>query len=101
MALADERYMLLTTFRRDGTPVATPVWVTPYDEHSVAFWTSSGSGKAKRLALAAMPFTPGVKLAPSERLKRVSWAGPSSGGLRTSSGRRDRRAPDVLVHVAH
>ena len=45
MALADERYMLLTTFRRDGTPVATPVWVTPYDEHSVAFWTSSGSGK--------------------------------------------------------
>jgi uncharacterized protein len=50
MALADERYMLLTTFRRDGTPVATAVWVTPYDEHSVAFWTSSGSGKAKRLA---------------------------------------------------
>jgi uncharacterized protein len=50
MALQDERYMLLTTFRRDGTPVATPVWVTPYDEHSVAFWTSSGSGKAKRLA---------------------------------------------------
>ena len=48
MALADERYLLLTTFRRDGTPVATPVWVTPYDEHSVAFWTSSGSGKAKR-----------------------------------------------------
>jgi PPOX class probable F420-dependent enzyme len=50
MALADERYMLLTTFRRDGTPVATPVWVTRYDEDSVAFWTSSGSGKAKRLA---------------------------------------------------
>lgn len=42
--------MLLTTFRRDGTPVATPVWVTPYERDSVAFWTSSGSGKAKRLA---------------------------------------------------
>lgn len=42
--------MLLTTFRRDGTPVSTPVWVTPYDGDSVAFWTSSGSGKAKRLA---------------------------------------------------
>ncbi len=50
MALSDERYMLLTTFRRDGTPVATPVWVTPYENGSVAFWTSSGSGKAKRLA---------------------------------------------------
>ena len=41
--------MLLTSFRRDGTPVATPVWVTPHGEDSVAFWTSSGSGKAKRL----------------------------------------------------
>lgn len=50
MALVDERYMLLTTFRRDGTPVATPVWVTPHGEGAVAFWTSSGSGKAKRLA---------------------------------------------------
>jgi PPOX class probable F420-dependent enzyme len=50
MALADEKYMLLTTFRRDGTPVATPVWVIGLDERRVGFWTSSGSGKAKRLA---------------------------------------------------
>jgi len=50
MALSDENYMLLTTFRRDGTPVATPVWVTAFGEDRVAFWTSSGSGKAKRLA---------------------------------------------------
>ena len=27
MALIDEKYLLFTTFRRDGTPVATPVWV--------------------------------------------------------------------------
>ena len=66
MALADERYMLLTTFRRDGTPVATPVWVTPYDEHSVAFWTSSGSGKAKRLA-----HTQRVTVQPSDARGRV------------------------------
>jgi PPOX class probable F420-dependent enzyme len=66
MALADERYMLLTTFRRDGTPVATPVWVTPYDEHSVAFWTSSGSGKAKRLA-----HTERVTVQPSDVRGRV------------------------------
>ena len=50
MALSDERYLLLTTFRRDGTPVATPVWATPFGDGGVAFWTSSGSGKAKRLA---------------------------------------------------
>jgi len=42
--------MLLTTFRRDGTPVSTPVWVVALDGGDVGFWTSSGSGKAKRLA---------------------------------------------------
>ena len=50
VALADEKYILLTTFRRDGTPVATPVWAVPLDDGKIGFWTSSGSGKAKRLA---------------------------------------------------
>jgi PPOX class probable F420-dependent enzyme len=50
MALSDEKYILLTTFRRDGSPVATPVWVVPLDDFTVGLWTSSGSGKAKRLA---------------------------------------------------
>lgn len=50
MALSDEKYLLLTTFRRDGTPVSTPVWTVPLDDGRLGFWTSSGSGKAKRLA---------------------------------------------------
>ncbi len=50
MGLGDEKYMLLTTFKRDGTPVATPVWAVPLEGDSFGFWTSSGSGKAKRLA---------------------------------------------------
>ena len=50
MSLADEKYVLLTTFRRDGTPVATPVWSVPLDGDRLGFSTSSGSGKAKRLA---------------------------------------------------
>lgn len=50
MALGDEKYILLTTFRRDGTPVATPVWSVKLDEERIGFWTSSESGKAKRLA---------------------------------------------------
>ena len=50
MNLADEKYILLTTFRRDGTPVATPVWSVSLGEDRLGFWTSSGSGKAKRLA---------------------------------------------------
>lgn len=50
MGLGDEKYMLLTTFRRDGTAVSSPVWVVPVAGDEVGFWTSSGSGKAKRLA---------------------------------------------------
>jgi uncharacterized protein len=50
MSLGDEKYLALTTFKRDGTPVTTPVWAAPMDGETVGFWTSSGSGKAKRLA---------------------------------------------------
>jgi hypothetical protein len=50
MALSDEKYVRFTTFRRDGTPVSSPVWLVPIDDNTFGFWTSSGSGKAKRLA---------------------------------------------------
>ena len=50
MALADEKYLLLTTFRRDGRPVPSPVWAAGLADGTIGFWTSSGSGKAKRLA---------------------------------------------------
>ncbi len=50
MTLVDEKYLLLTTFRRDGTAVPTPVWATALEDDKIGFWTSSGSGKAKRLA---------------------------------------------------
>jgi PPOX class probable F420-dependent enzyme len=50
MAIFDEKYVLLTTFKRDGTPVSCPVWEVPLGDGKLGFWTSSGSGKAKRLA---------------------------------------------------
>ena len=46
--LAKSRYLSLTTFRRDGTPVATPVWVAREGDE-LAVFTASSSGKAKRL----------------------------------------------------
>ena len=49
-ALGEEKYLLLTTFRKDGRAVATPVWAADLGDGTVGFWTSSGSGKAKRLA---------------------------------------------------
>jgi PPOX class probable F420-dependent enzyme len=50
MSLGDEKYLALTTFKRNGTPVTSPVWAAPIDDGKIGFWTSSGSGKAKRLA---------------------------------------------------
>ena len=50
MSLGDEKYLALTTFKRDGTPVTTAVWAVSIDDNKIGFWTSSGSGKAKRLA---------------------------------------------------
>lgn len=42
------RYLSLTTFRRDGTPVATPVWLVR-DGDALLVITGAESGKAKRL----------------------------------------------------
>jgi uncharacterized protein len=47
-ALAHEKYLSLTTYRRDGSPVSTPVWFV-LDGQRLLVWTSSGSWKAKRL----------------------------------------------------
>jgi PPOX class probable F420-dependent enzyme len=49
---AAEKYVLLTTFRKDGRPVATPLWAVP-DGAGLAVWTATGSGKVKRIRGAA------------------------------------------------
>ncbi|HQV58013.1 MAG TPA: PPOX class F420-dependent oxidoreductase [Ilumatobacteraceae bacterium] len=49
MALSDEKYLALTTFRKSGTPVTTPVWAVPVGDREIGFWTSSTSGKVKRI----------------------------------------------------
>lgn len=47
-SLASGKYLSLTTFRRDGTPVATPVWLVR-DGDALRVITQADSGKAKRL----------------------------------------------------
>jgi PPOX class probable F420-dependent enzyme len=46
--LDQARYISLTTFKRDGTPVATPVWVTGARGRYV-LTTGEGAWKTKRL----------------------------------------------------
>ncbi len=59
------RYLRLTTFRKDGTPVATPVWLVRDGAHLLVI-TGGGTGKVKRLR-----HTPRVLLAPSDGRGKV------------------------------
>ncbi|MGC4807964.1 PPOX class F420-dependent oxidoreductase [Micromonospora sp. DT233] len=46
--LGAEKYVLVTTFRKDGRAVATPVWAVR-DGDALGVWTAAESGKVKRI----------------------------------------------------
>jgi uncharacterized protein len=47
--LAAARYISLTTRRRDGSLVCTPVWVASDDGRRLLIWTGAATGKVKRI----------------------------------------------------
>ncbi len=67
--LADEQFISLTTFRRDGRAVATPLWFV-LDGDQLLIWTGPNSGKVKRIRN-----NPKVTVAPSTR--RGAPTGPA------------------------
>ncbi len=46
--LGEPKYLLLTTFRTDGTPVPTPVWCVR-DDSGLRVITQADSGKVRRI----------------------------------------------------
>lgn len=62
--LADEQYVLLTTTRRSGVDVATPVWVGR-DGDALIVTTARDAGKTKRIR-----HTPRVTLQACDRVGR-------------------------------
>ena len=56
--LGRERYISVTTFRRDESPAATPVWVVD-GSGRLYVWTGAQTGKAKRIR-----HNPAVTVAP-------------------------------------
>ncbi|MDT7740893.1 MAG: uncharacterized protein QOK09_4262, partial [Mycobacterium sp.] len=46
-ALGAEKFVSLTTFKKDGTPVAAPMWIGRDGDH-LFVWTPADSWKAKR-----------------------------------------------------
>ncbi|MCU1423674.1 MAG: Pyridoxamine 5-phosphate oxidase [Microbacteriaceae bacterium] len=70
LELAGERYVLLTTFRRTGEPVATPVWIARYRDELLVT-TPEGTGKLKRLRN-----NPRVELQAASRFGRPKSGSP-------------------------
>ncbi|WP_225447072.1 PPOX class F420-dependent oxidoreductase [Streptacidiphilus sp. PB12-B1b] len=73
-ALTRARYISLTTYRRDGTPVATPVWHVVQDG-LLYVWTEAGSWKVKRLRR-----NPDVKVVVCDIRGRVAPGAPEAEG---------------------
>jgi uncharacterized protein len=85
-ALGDERFVSLTTFRRSGEPVATPVWVAR-DGDALVVTTPAASGKVKRLR-----HTDRVELRPCDRRGRVRKGAEPVAGTATILSDEDTRA---------
>ena len=47
--LKNRRYISLTTFRRDGTSVSTPVWVVSDDGERLLVWSAARTWKVRRI----------------------------------------------------
>lgn len=50
MSITDEKYVSLTTFRKNGTPKPAPVWIADFGDGTIGCTTSSSSYKVKRIA---------------------------------------------------
>jgi PPOX class probable F420-dependent enzyme len=73
-ALDRARYVSLTTFRRNGDPVATPVWTVRHEE-GWACTTGATSGKVARLR-----HTDRIEVAPCDVRGRVADGAPRYSG---------------------
>ncbi|MEO5710932.1 MAG: PPOX class F420-dependent oxidoreductase [Nocardioidaceae bacterium] len=85
LPLGDERFVSLTTFRRTGVPVSTPVWIAR-DGAALLVTTPSGSGKVKRLR-----HTDRVELRACSRSGKVAEDAPTATGS-AAIEERDRPA---------
>jgi len=73
-SLTAGKYVSLTTFRKDGTPVSTPVWFA-LDSPRIVVQTPAGTGKLKRLRRDDR-----VLVAPCDFRGRVRAGAPESAG---------------------
>jgi PPOX class probable F420-dependent enzyme len=75
MTISDEKYVASTTYRKSGAAISTATWIVALDGARVGFWTSSASGKCKRLRN-----DPRIMLEPSDARGRVKAGSRSAEG---------------------
>jgi uncharacterized protein len=75
MTISDEKNVVSTTYRKSGAAVPTQTWICALDGSRVGFWTSSASGKYKRLRN-----NPRITLQPSDARGRLKTGSPSVEG---------------------
>lgn len=66
LTLGGEEFISISTLKRDGTTVATPMWVVESDGH-LYIWTGDRTGKVKRIRN-----NPKVTLAPCTRTGKLT-----------------------------
>ena len=84
--LARSPFVLLTTYRRTGVGVPTPVWIAS-DGDRLLVTTGAASGKVKRLA-----HDPRVTLTPCDARGRVKEGAPSVAAVAVVDGSAETRA---------
>lgn len=67
-----ERYISLTTFKRDGTPVSTPVWVVSDDGNRLLVWSAATTWKVRRIRRDPRALVAAASFRGKERGERVS-----------------------------
>jgi hypothetical protein len=68
-------YVSFTSFRKDGTPVSTPVWIAPGGD-DLYFFSDTGAFKVKRIRN-----NPAVSLQPCDVRGRIKEGSPVVSGL--------------------
>ena len=87
--LAGGKYLSLTTFRKDGSPIATQVWVARDGDNLVVI-TDATSGKAKRIKN-----NDRVILAPCDMRGKVTGPSVDGSARLTDSTETDRIAGQI------
>ncbi|MFE9421622.1 PPOX class F420-dependent oxidoreductase [Kitasatospora sp. NPDC006697] len=81
--LGNGKYLLVTSYKKDGTPVPTPVWVVR-DGDALGVWTVADSWKVKRIRR-----RPGVLVGPCDvRGKATGESVPATAELVDGAGYR-------------